>query len=72
MHSIHITLSNEMGDEMGDAGAFVALFRYHGPFLSNEGHLFVLFQDILPHQRLNALSLLFYSQIRQQSPRVRN
>jgi hypothetical protein len=26
---------------MGDAGAFVALFRFHDPFLSNEGYLFV-------------------------------
>ena len=30
---------------MGDAGAFVALFRFHGTFLSNEGHFFVLFQE---------------------------
>ena len=48
----------------GDAGAFVALFRFHGPFLLSEGHLFVLFQparqcqalaggDISPHQPLN-------------------
>ncbi len=28
---------------MGDAGAFVALFRLHSPFLSNEEHLLGLF-----------------------------
>ena len=61
--------------EMGDTGAFVALFRFHGPFLLNEGHLFVLFQparqcqalaggDILPHQPLDALSLLLPNNLR--------
>ena len=47
-----------LGVTGGDAGAFVALFRFHDPFLSNEGYLFVLFQDILQPQPLNALSLL--------------
>ena len=37
---------------MGDAGAFVALFKFHGPFLSNEEHLLVLFQNTSPHQPL--------------------
>jgi len=55
-----------MATSRDGAGAFVALFRFHGPFLLNEGHLFVLFQparqcqalaggDILPPQPLNAL-----------------
>jgi hypothetical protein len=62
-------VQNLKGEAMGDAGAFVALFRFHSPFLSNEEHLLVLFQparqcqalaggDISPHQPLNVLSLL--------------
>jgi hypothetical protein len=37
-------VQNLKGEAMGDAGAFVALFRFHSPFLSNEEHLLVLFQ----------------------------
>ena len=39
--SLSLTLSPHC-PVLGDAGAFVALFRFHGPFLSNEGHLFVV------------------------------